>query len=337
MAKRATVADVARQAGVSVATVDRVLNGRRRVRPATAEAVHTAAAEVGYHAAPLLAMRARQLVPYRKFGFVLQKESKEFYRGLADSLRSQTADLTVCNATCVIRFVNELAAAPIVQAMRDLADEQVSSIGVVALEHPHINDETKRLSRSGIPVWALLSSLSAPEVAGYIGIDARKAGRTAAWGISKCARPGSGIGVLVGSHRYRSHDDREGGFRSFFRECAPEFQLLPSISYLDNSAGAYEATSELVTRYPELGGLYIIGGGCSGAVRVLREESTAPGIAVVCHELTPLTRDALIDGIADLVIQSPIEAIAEAAVRALAGIDPRPKPLEFRIWVSENI
>ena len=51
MASRATIADVARQAGVSVATVDRVLNERRRVKPATAEAVRAAAEEIGFYAA----------------------------------------------------------------------------------------------------------------------------------------------------------------------------------------------------------------------------------------------------------------------------------------------
>ncbi|HUG62262.1 MAG TPA: LacI family DNA-binding transcriptional regulator, partial [Methylomirabilota bacterium] len=37
--RRATVHDVAREAGVSLATVDRVLNGRPGVRPTTAEKV----------------------------------------------------------------------------------------------------------------------------------------------------------------------------------------------------------------------------------------------------------------------------------------------------------
>jgi LacI family transcriptional regulator len=46
--RRATVHDVARAAGVSLATVDRVLNGRPGVRAATAEKVEAAIAEIGF-------------------------------------------------------------------------------------------------------------------------------------------------------------------------------------------------------------------------------------------------------------------------------------------------
>ena len=48
MAGRKTSSDVAKRAGVSVATVDRVLNGRQRVRKETMELVYLAAQDVGY-------------------------------------------------------------------------------------------------------------------------------------------------------------------------------------------------------------------------------------------------------------------------------------------------
>ena len=43
-----TVNDIARVAGVSLATVDRVLNGRPGVRSSTVEKVQKAIAELGY-------------------------------------------------------------------------------------------------------------------------------------------------------------------------------------------------------------------------------------------------------------------------------------------------
>ena len=337
MAARATIADVARKAGVSVATVDRVLNGRRRVKPSTAEAVRCAAEEIGFYAASLLARRARELVPERRLGFVLQKQTKSFYCRLKEDISVQAAALRDCNAMCRTRFVNELAPAPIIETMRALENEGVDAIGAVALEHPHVNDEVARLKNAGIPVWALLSSVSSPDIAGYIGIDARKAGRSAAWGMARCARPGTVIGVLVGSHRYRSHEDREGGFRSYMRERRPDFRLLQSMSYLDDSDGAYESVAELAAKHPDLGGIYLIGGGSAGAVQALRDESLDSTAALICHEKTPTTRDALIDGTVNMIIHVPTERIARAAVRALAGAGAPAGPLEFGILISENV
>ena len=56
---RATIEDVAEAAGVSVATVDRVLNGRAAVRPKTAEKVEQAIRRLNYQPDRLAARLAR--------------------------------------------------------------------------------------------------------------------------------------------------------------------------------------------------------------------------------------------------------------------------------------
>ena len=55
--KRVTLADVARAAGVGVATVDRVLNGRATVSARRMDRVYEAARTLGYHGLPLLRSR----------------------------------------------------------------------------------------------------------------------------------------------------------------------------------------------------------------------------------------------------------------------------------------
>ena len=50
MGRRPTIQDLAENAGVSVATVDRVLNRRLPVRESTALRVVSAAEAIGYHA-----------------------------------------------------------------------------------------------------------------------------------------------------------------------------------------------------------------------------------------------------------------------------------------------
>jgi LacI family transcriptional regulator len=57
-AKQTTITDVAKHAGVSLATVSRVMNGNATVDPALAERVRASATELGYSANPL----ARSLV-----------------------------------------------------------------------------------------------------------------------------------------------------------------------------------------------------------------------------------------------------------------------------------
>ena len=56
---KATIEDVAVEAGVSVATVDRVLNGRAAVRPQTAERVEKAIRRLNYQPDRIAARLAR--------------------------------------------------------------------------------------------------------------------------------------------------------------------------------------------------------------------------------------------------------------------------------------
>ena len=342
MPGRPTIADVARAAGVSTATVDRVINKRRPVKQATAEAVLSASKQLNFHRTPLLAARMNDLLPEKRMGFVLQKASKPFYTRLAGAIREAATALPEVRGQAEVRFVEELAPEPIVETMRDLS-KRVDSLAVVALDHPLVSDEIRRLKRGDVPVWALLSDLTSPDRAGFIGIDSRKAGRTAAWAFDKNCGPSGKIGTLIGSHRYIGHEDRDAGLRAYFRENRRSFDVLQAITYLDDEVGAYEGTRELVDRVPDLVGLHVIGGGSEGAIRALKAKGLAGKVALVCHELTKETRQGLIEGSAIMVLAAPVERIASAAVRLLAapetGIstDFVAPVLPFEILISENI
>ena len=65
---------------------------------------------------------------------------------------------------------------------------------------------------------------------------------------------------------------------------------------------------------------------------------------MVCNELTDLTRQALADGIVDLVISHPLPALAEKTVdmmvRAIGagkGFRPEMVTLPFELFTAENI
>ena len=84
LANRITIADVARRAGVSTATVDRVINRRRPVKPETTEAVEEAARDLGFYATSLIKIRTASRARTLKIGFILQKRGKSFYRKLGE-------------------------------------------------------------------------------------------------------------------------------------------------------------------------------------------------------------------------------------------------------------
>jgi LacI family transcriptional regulator len=340
MARRPTIEDVAREAGVSLATVDRVLNRREQVREATALRVLRAAERLGYHATALLRLRLQD-APERRLGFVLQKRQDPFYQALGAALAAATQAAPGVRARPVIEFVDELAPAVLAAALRRLG-QSVDALGVVAVDHPHISAAIEALAARQVRTFALLSDLSAERRAGYIGLDQRKAGRTAAWMIARVAHAPGSVAILVGSHRYLGQELAEISFRSYFREHAPAFRLLDTLVNLDDPRIAYEAALDVMKREPGLVGFYVAGGGLEGVIQALREEAPRP-VQLVGNELMPGTRAGLIDGVVTLAIATPIAALATRAVAAMlqSVAEPPTAPaqvlLPFDLFVAENV
>jgi LacI family transcriptional regulator len=342
VSKRPTIADLARVAGVSVATIDRVLNRRHPVREETARRVLEAAEEIGFHATALIRQRLSADAPNRTFGFVLQKETHFFYQALAAALADAVRAAPGVRGHPLVTFAAELTPAATLEKLATVGS-QAHAVGIVSVDHPGISEAIEDLRQRGVPTFGLLTGLTTPAWAGYVGIDNRKAGRLAAWTIARTARQPGEVGILVGSHRYLGHEMREIGFRSYFREHAPSFQVLEAIVNLEEPRIAYEATLDLLRKHPTLVGICVAGGGMEGVIAALRDEGRAGTLSVVVNELTPDTRAALTDDIVTLAIGTPIPLLAHTIVEAMihameggASGTPGQFVLPFDIYTSEN-
>lgn len=313
MVKRPTIQDLAQAAGVSVATVDRVLNRRLPVREDTALRVVSAAEQIGFHATGLLRQRIRE-TPKRSFAFLLQKREHEFYQNFGAALVAATREATAVQGRAVVEFIDEIVPSTIAQRIGEAAQKH-DGVAVVAVDHPLVNEA---IARAGKPVVTLLSDVAAPQRTAYISVDTRRSGRTAGWAISRLAGKPGKIGILLGSHRYLSQELAEVSFRSYMREHAPAFHLLEPLVNLDDPRIAYEAVVDMISSNADLVGIYAAGGGAEGLIQALRDEAAGAKIVAVCNELTTTTRSALIDGTLDLVLDTPIPDIARRAVDILA-------------------
>ena len=302
---------------MSVATVDRVLNRRLPVRGDTAARVTEAAEAIGYHGAGLLKRRLLE-VPRRHFGFLLQKRSEPFYQALAAGLSEAVEAADFIRGRASIAFVDEVSPGAIAARLRELAP-RVDAMALVAVDHPSVNEAVAWASAQGKPVVTLLTDLTTPARAACVSVDRRRSGRTAAWAITRLARQPGKIGILIGSHRYLSQELSEIACRGYVREYAPAFQVLEPVVVLDDPRIAHEAVIDMLSSNPDLVGIYSAGGGGDGVARAISEEKAGERVVVVCNELTPTTRSALGDGTVDLVLGTPIAALARKAVEAMEG------------------
>lgn len=312
MAARPTMEDLARAAGVSVATVDRVLNGRAKVREETARRVYAVAEAIGYHAASIIRQRVQAELPEIRLGFILQKEQQAFYQAFAMEIEDAARRASDVRARVDIAFDSAEGPKPLGELILT-SGRRAEAVAAVAIDHHDITKAVAALKDMGVPTFALLSDFAQGVRQSYVGLNNLKVGRITAWTIAKTSAPGK-VAIFVGGHRWHGHALRETGFRSYFREHAPDFQVLDTLVNLDTPRLTYEATLDLLARHPDLKGFYVAGGGMEGAIEAVRETRGPEELAVVVNEVTPESTAALQDRYVTLVDATPLRRLCQDLV-----------------------
>lgn len=340
---RPTIPELAQASGVSVSTVNRVINGSTSVRQATRERVLAAAKQVGFYGLVAIEQSVADARVNHRLKVLLPPRSRLFYRDLGEALARSATNFPRKAVEMSVEHLDDPVPEQVAERLRRLARD-ADSIAFVGAQHPLIIDAVDDILRAGIPVTALIAPLTADGDAGFVGLDNWSVGRTAGWAFNKMVREPGEVGILVGSHRYRNQDLNESGFRSYFREHNQEFTLLEPLSTYESASVAHERVQQLLVEHPDMCGLLVSGGGITGALTALRDTPHRKDFVTVGYELFDTTRTALLDGTLTLAIAHPIDALARAAIDTMVdarshrgGAGARRIVLEFDVYTSENI
>jgi len=341
--RRPTIPDLAKAAGVSVSTVNRVLNRPESVRQPTRERVMGAAEEIGFYGLGTIQHAVRAGRERHRLGVLLQQKGRRFYHNLGEGLARAAGQHGDDTVDLRLEYLDDLSPERVAENLVRLG-ERCEAIAVVAAQHPLVADAIDTVMDRGVPVAALIAPLSARGNVSFVGLDNWKVGRTAAWAFVNIVRDPGKIGILLGNHRYRNQEMNESGFRSYFREHNAAFTLLEPLATYESAAAARELVEGLFRDHPDLCGLFVSGGGITGALAALRDVPKRDDFVAVGYELFDETRAALIDGTLKMVISHPMETFAREAISTLikakkAGPEGGAQrvALDFEIYSSENV
>ncbi|MBF6618065.1 LacI family DNA-binding transcriptional regulator [Pollutimonas thiosulfatoxidans] len=315
---RVVIADVAQQAGVSTATVDRVLNHRPGVRPATVQLVLKAAAQLGYLPQDDLykALRPQPL----RLAFILPAGTNRFLNMLGDYVDIAHEQFEPFNVQCRCRYVEGFNPQVLVDTLLR-EGRRVDGVAFMALEHPLVREAVNTLADKNVHAVTLISDLSSSRRAAYVGLDNRAAGRTAGLLLGRFIGPRSGkVAMIAGSRHYRGHEEREMGFQHILEEKFPSLQVVGLREGHDDAGTNYRQTRQLLEQHPELAGIYNIGGASDGVARALKEVGRDQSVVFVGHGLTPDTRALLVDGSMDALINQNLHSTIMNSVRIFANL-----------------
>jgi LacI family transcriptional regulator len=300
MPSNATIADIARHAGVGTATVDRVLNRRPGVNAETVQRVLQVVAALG---APPQRGRPRMGENFR-FAFVLPAEAAPFNE-LVDRLIAQAAgEFRHQHITEVTHRIDSSDAAAFAAELAQLGE--CDGVAVMAPDLPPVKLAINELVRTGVHVVTLFSDVAGSMRETHIGADNRAAGRTAGLLLGRMAIGGTRDTLLLSEERF------------------PKLKVLRIPDLPASDSGACRALLRFLRSdsvdVAKVGGIYNVGCGSAGVARALESLGVTGSVSVVAHDFTDEHRALLgANGLA-YVLHQDIHYCISAAARVLRGL-----------------
>lgn len=318
---RYRIREIAQQAGLSEATVDRVLHGRPGVRPSTVVEVEQAIDDLDRQRAQLRIGGRTFLVD------VVVQAPARFGTAVRDALEAELPSLRPAVIRSRFHLREKAAADEVVGTLDGIARRGTQGVLLKAPDVPEVTAAVGRLAAAGIPVVTLVTDLPTSERVGYVGIDNRAAGATAAYLITQWLRdrPGTVL-VTLSSESFRGEEEREIGFRAALRRLGPRPVLeIPDSDGLDATIGGLVAGA--LAADPDVCAVYSIGGGNLATVDAFAAADRACEV-FVAHDLdadnTRLLREGTVSAVLHHDLRADLHRACQLVMRAQGAL---PGPL----------
>jgi len=257
----ATIADVARRAGVSLSTVSHVVNGTRRVAPETEQAVHAAIDAVGY--IPNVLARALKTASTRSVGVAISAITNPYFSDIICAIETE------CSRLGMMVFLSDTEDDPKRELEAVVALHQRRVDGIILA--PSADPERRALAYlRAARVPCVLVDRTPDPTFDQVGVNNRAAMRRLVEHVA--ARGHRRIGYIGGNPGFETTKARVVGYREAMRRlglAVDERYLVTSSGTTARAADATRALLDLANRPTAL----VAGNNLAtiGVMRALRE------------------------------------------------------------------
>ncbi|MCM1283764.1 MAG: substrate-binding domain-containing protein [Muribaculaceae bacterium] len=336
-----TIKEIAELAGVSRGTVDRVLNNRGSVNPATAQRVREIAERLHYQpnkAGLMLAAQKKNI----KIGVVLFSDSNPLFKELLEGISAKQQELAGYNCSLLMRQTafDEMAQ---FSAMEELLKAGIHGLVITPCSSPYIAAEIDRYTDLGIPVITVNTDIASKRMA-YVGDNSLRSGQTAAGLMGRMTFGEIHTGIVTGSSRIQCHTERLTGFTRILEQSYPRIHVAETIENHDDDVESFEKVKTMLEAHPEINALYFAAGGIYGGCQAVQSLQRADSMQIITHDCVPATAELLCSGVITATICQqpyrqgylPVELLSRYL---LEGIAPEQELnyVDIDIRIKENL
>ena len=306
-------ADLASQAGLSVATVDRVINGRPGVSARAVRAVERAQLELDRQQTQLR-LGSRSLV----LDLVMQAPER-FSDAVRTALEAELPGLRPATVRARFHLRETGRVADLVAQLDRIGIRGRMSDGVLlkAPDDPEVGAAVDRLHGRGIPTVTLVTDVQGCRRLAYVGPDNAAAGATAAYLVDQWARGDHGPVLVTLSRRdFFGERERLDGFRAALDRGGVRREVLVLADADGLDEGMTGLVREALDERHDVAAVYSIGGGNRGIAAELAAAGVRPRV-FLGHDLDADNLALLRSGVLHAVLHHDLRADVRRAVHQL--------------------
>lgn len=281
MTHRFPVKEIARQAGLSTATIDRVLNDRPNVNAQTRRRVSDAIEELTRQEGQLAA-RGRRL-----FIDVVVEAPSRFSSEIRKALEAELPSLQPAVIRPRYAMQERMRPGDVVKILDRIAKRGSQGVLLKAQDQPDIRAAIIDLIKRNIPVITIFTDIPDAGQIAYAGADNHAAGETAAYLIHHFLPKNSNDGAILitmSDEHFRGEESRREGFVTALARMAPQRQVMDASGGAGLDHDTARRVETMIGQNGNIAAIYSMGGGNRAILNTLGDHGITPAI-YIAHDL----------------------------------------------------
>jgi LacI family transcriptional regulator len=305
--QRPTLMMIAELSGVSRGTVDRVLNGRGKVKPEIAKRVEEIAKSLDYQPNTVAKSLATQRRDF-KICAILHVQGNLFYDDVIKGIERAAAEIKDFGISVAVKRGVNFSVEAQLRNIDEAVGEGFRAIILIPISDPRIVARINQLSAEGIPVVYLTNFLDGTEYLCYVGCDYFKSGKMAAELFRLLAGDRARIGMISPPLAMQSIKLRLLGLKAAIETEYIGMSLAEVREIPNDDDLAYSQTLDMLRQHPDIDCLFYATGGVVGGFRAVRDLGLYRKLKIVSVDLARPIMDGINDGgILATICQEPEE------------------------------
>ncbi len=298
-----TIKKIAEIAGVSVGTVDRVINNRGNVRYEVAERIKKIIKELGYvpnFSAKSLALKVRSM----KIGVVFHTKGPYFNTEILNGIAQAKKELSDFGIEIIVRSSKNFDANDQLEIIDELMSMGINAIAITPINTSVVAKKIDELISSGFPVFCFINDIKCSNAHPYIGNNAEETGRMVA-GLFNMLSDGDGdtLGVISPSFKILGHKQKIIGLKNALLNDYPHIHLTDVCELNDtNDISVYKDVKEYLINHPKISMLWYATSVSDGGITALQEQ----GLLGKCRIITLNVQQFISVGLEERYIDATI-------------------------------